>query len=152
MHTFGWKTIGIVFGLSAIVFSMHYASNTGHSCCMPGAYGMMHGGMNVSPEQTTANAFKITANMSSPAKSGDNALDIAITNAAGKPIKGAKITASVAMTSMDMGTEHPSVKEVGNGRYAATVAFSMAGPWRITLKVVAPGEKPQTKSFDFMAG
>jgi nitrogen fixation protein FixH len=89
--------------------------------------------------------------MASPAKAGDNALNIALTDASGKPITGAKITTTVAMTSMDMGTTHPVVKETGSGHYAATVTFSMAGPWRVTVNAAAPGQKPQSKSFDFTA-
>ena len=84
-------------------------------------------------------------------KSGDNALQITVTDAQGKPVAGAKITTSVAMTSMDMGTTHPAVKDVGNGKYAATVNFSMAGPWRVNVKVTPPGQKPQVKAFDFTA-
>ena len=94
---------------------------------------------------------KITAIMTSAPKSGDNALTISITDAQGKPVAGAKITASVAMTSMDMGTTHPAVAGKGAGQYAATVNFSMAGPWRVTVKVAAPGQKVQTKAFDFLA-
>jgi len=94
---------------------------------------------------------KIAATMASAPKSGDNSLLINITDAQGKPVTGAAITTSVAMTSMDMGTTHPAVAEKGGGKYAATVNFSMAGPWRIKLKVTAPGQKPQTKAFDFSA-
>ena len=117
----------------------------------------MQCGMGMSPATPLSsapakNTLKITAVMASPAKSGDNALDILVSNAAGKPLTGARVTTQVAMTSMDMGTTSPSVNEAGKGHYATTVAFSMAGPWRVTVKVVAPGQKPQTKAFDFMAG
>ncbi len=97
-----------------------------------------------------ASSATITAALSAP-KSGDNALQIAVTDAQGKPVTGAKITTSVAMTSMDMGTTHPTVKELGGGKYAASVNFGMAGPWRVTVNVSAPGQKPALKSFDFMA-
>jgi len=94
---------------------------------------------------------KITATTASAPKAGDNPLTISITDGQGKPVTGAIITTSVAMTSMDMGTTHPAVTEKGSGQYAATVNFSMAGPWRITVKAAAPGRKPQTKAFDFSA-
>jgi hypothetical protein len=64
---------------------------------------------------------------------GDNTLDIAVTDASGKPATGLKLTASVAMTNMDMGTEHPKVVERRVGHYSAVVNFSMKGPWRVTL-------------------
>jgi len=94
---------------------------------------------------------KITVTTASAPKAGDNPLTISITDAQGKPVTGAAVTTSVAMTSMDMGTTHPAVTEKGSGQYAATVNFSMAGPWRITVKAAAPGRKPQTKAFDFSA-
>jgi len=94
---------------------------------------------------------KITMTTASAPKAGDNPLTISIIDAQGKPVTGAAVTTSVAMTSMDMGTTHPAVTEKGSGQYAATVNFSMAGPWRITVKAAAPGRKPQTKAFDFSA-
>ncbi len=96
-------------------------------------------------------ALKISAAMPSSAKSGDNALTIVVADSDGKPVSGATITTSVAMTSMDMGTTHPAVTEKGPGQYAATANFSMAGPWRVRVKVTAPGHAPQIKSFDFSA-
>ncbi len=99
----------------------------------------------------TKSALKITATMPSAAKTGENALHIAVMDDAGKPVTGAKITTSVAMTSMDMGTTHPAVTEAGNGKYTSAVVFGMAGPWRVTMTVAAPSQKPQTASFDFSA-
>ena len=99
----------------------------------------------------TSAPMKIAATTAAAPRAGDNPLTISITDADGKPVAGASITTSVAMTSMDMGTTHPSVTEKGGGQYAATVNFSMAGPWRVQVKVTAPGRKPQTKAFDFSA-
>jgi len=92
----------------------------------------------------------ITAIISSP-KPGDNAMRIVVADAKGQPVTGAKITTSAAMTSMDMGTTHPAVMEVGNGTYKTTASFSMAGPWRVKVSVTMPGLKPVTKAFDFTA-
>lgn len=92
----------------------------------------------------------VTATTPSP-KTGDNLLTITVRDAQGKPVTGAKVTASVAMTSMDMGTTHPTVQEVGSGKYTVTAAFSMAGPWRVKVRVAAPGQNPALKAFDFTA-
>ncbi len=94
---------------------------------------------------------QITATTASAPKAGDNTLTISLTGAQGKPVNGATITTSVAMTSMDMGTTHPAVTETGDGRYTTTATFSMAGAWRVKIKVTQPGQKPQTKAFDFAA-
>ena len=64
---------------------------------------------------------------------GDNTLLVAVTDAQGKPVTGLKLSASVAMTSMDMGTAHPQAVESPAGRYPVTVNFSMNGPWRVIL-------------------
>ena len=103
-----------------------------------------------SPAAPASAPSAVAATINAP-KSGNNALQITVTDAQGKPITGAKITTSVAMTSMDMGTTHPAVKDIGNGKYAATVNFSMAGPWRVNVKVTPPGQNMQIKAFDFDA-
>jgi len=92
----------------------------------------------------------VAATINAP-KAGDNALQITVTDAQDKPVAGAKITTTVAMTSMDMGTTHPAVKDMGNGKYAATVNFGMAGPWRVKVKAALPGQTPVVKAFDFDA-
>ena len=94
---------------------------------------------------------KITATTASAPKAGDNPLTISITDGQGKPVTGAIITTSVAMTSMDMGTTHPTVTEKDGGQYAVTANFSMAGPWRVKVKATTPGRKPQTIAFEFNA-
>jgi hypothetical protein len=91
----------------------------------------------------------ITAKLHGDPKIGDNMLMIHIVGSDGKPVAGAKITLSVAMTNMDMGTTHPKVSDQGKGDYEASVAFSMAGPWRVAVKVEVAGQKPVTKNFDF---
>jgi len=58
-----------------------------------------------------------------------------------KPAQGLKITALVYMTSMDMGTSEPKVKEISPGKYQAKVNFSMAGPWAVKLSLPEAGEK-----------
>ena len=143
---------------AALLLAAAVHAQMGQMNCAPGTGGMMQCGRGkpaatpLSSAPASNNALKITAVMASPAKAGDNALDIVVMNAAGKPLTSAKVTVRVAMTSMDMGTASPAVQEKGKGHYATSAAFSMAGPWRVTVKVVAPGQKLQTKAFDFMAG
>ena len=157
MNTSKWTQIALG-SVAALVLSAGVYAQKGQMNCTPGTGGTMQCGMGMAPAKPLSsapaakNAMKITATMASPAKAGDNVLDIVLKNAAGKPLTAAKITAQAAMTSMDMGTTDLSVKEIGKGHYTTTVTFSMAGPWRVTVKVSAPGQKPQTKTFDFTAG
>jgi hypothetical protein len=62
------------------------------------------------------------------------------------PAPGLKLKAAVFMTSMDMGTENPSVKEVRPGEYQLKASFSMQGPW--ALKIVFSEGGEQTLRFD----
>ena len=98
---------------------------------------------------TAAADVNIRATLSKSPAVGENALQIAITDAKEAVIADAIVTLSVAMTSMDMGTSHPKVTNQGDGTYSATASFDMAGPWRVDVRVEAPGHKIQTKGFDF---
>lgn len=91
-------------------------------------------------------AMAITPN---PPVVGDNKLDIAVTDTSGKPVTGLKLDASVAMTSMDMGTTKPKITESPSGHYVTVVNFSMKGPWRVTVHVVPPNQAPFVRAFDF---
>ncbi len=94
--------------------------------------------------------YKVTLN--TPLKSvkvGKNMLDVTVLDADGKPVVGAKVTAAVEMTSMDMGVTRPKAKEDKAGHYLAEVTFSMKGPWRVTMTVAPPKQKPFTKAIDF---
>lgn len=95
-----------------------------------------------------AQDLKATATLAKPAI-GENNLIIHLARG-GAPVTDAKITLTVAMTSMDMGMAHPPVTNRGGGNYAATVKFTMNGPWRVTAKIEA-GETV-TQSFDFHVG
>ncbi len=117
----------------------------------PAAAGGTSGSMSEAKPVAASTSLKIVATIVNP-KSGDNSLVITVADASGAPVMGAKISTSVAMTSMDMGTAHPEAKEIGKGKYRATVNFSMSGPWRVTVRVASPGGgATQKKAFDFNA-
>lgn len=98
--------------------------------------------------------LKVTAALPAP-HVGQNRLILTLMDAHGRPIAGASVGIAVGMSSMNMGIGHPAVRDIGGGRYEATVDFSMAGPWRITAVVdhqshhTAPGAAPVLRAFDF---
>jgi nitrogen fixation protein FixH len=107
---------------------------------------------NVGSDQPRGQAAGAKVTLNTPAdtlKVGKNTVDFTLLDAAGKPVTGAKVTTSVAMTNMDMGTTHPQAREGKDGHYTTQVEFSMKGPWRVTLRVVPSNQQPFTKSFDF---
>lgn len=96
----------------------------------------------------------LTVKLDTPAnglKVGDNTLQFTILDSSGKPVTGARVNATVEMTSMDMGSSHPAVRGDANGRYTVPVKLAMQGPWRITLNVQQKGAAPMTKAFDVNA-
>ena len=102
------------------------------------------------PAPVTTGAISATVSPSPPKARARNPLTLSVTGSDGRPLIGATIRASVAMTSMDMGTSHPAFKDLGDGRYQGQVQFSMAGPWRVTVIVTPPGGgTPTTKTFDY---
>jgi nitrogen fixation protein FixH len=93
------------------------------------------------PPHGASGGLQVTAKVGAgTAAVGDNKVQLTILDAAGKPLVGAKVTAAVEMTSMDMGVMNPTVKEIGNGVYATTANFGMSGPWKITVRVTASGK------------
>lgn len=80
---------------------------------------------------------------------GVNQIEIAITDSKSqKPAKGLNLKAQVFMTSMDMGTEEPEVKEISPGKYQVKAPFAMKGPWAIRL--ILPDKKEKILNFDVM--
>jgi hypothetical protein len=107
------------------------------------------------PAESSPTALAITAAIAPdpPKAQQSSRLTLTVTDADGKPLTGAAVRASVAMTSMDMGTTHPAFKAIGGGRYAADVSFAMPGPWRVTVTVTPPpGGAPLVKTLDYNVG
>ena len=83
----------------------------------------------------------------SPPQVGNNTLEFSVSKN-GKPANGLKIKSQVSMSSMDMGTEEPPVKERSPGKYQIKVPFAMQGPWAVKL-ILPDGTE---KVFDFNVG
>jgi nitrogen fixation protein FixH len=56
-----------------------------------------------------------------------------LTDEAGKPVSDAAARAALKMTTMDMGKNEVDLVAKGNGEYAGTGKFSMAGPWTVDV-------------------
>ena len=75
-----------------------------------------------------------------------NTISLAVSDAAGKAVAGAKITVSADMLTMPMPV--PTVEAAwANGKYTAHPVFSMAGPWQLTVTITAPGQVPVHATF-----
>ncbi len=105
------------------------------------------------PAEASSGNIILTAAMNpDPPKARQaNTLTLTVTNAGGQPLLDAVVTASVAMTSMDMGTTHPAFRAIGQGHYTAEVSFAMPGPWRVSVTAAPPGGAAVTKTLDYAA-
>ncbi len=78
---------------------------------------------------------------------GVNQIEIVIADSkTQKPAKGLNLKAQVFMTSMDMGTEEPKVKEISPGKYQVKAPFAMKGPW--TIRLILPDKKEKVLNFE----
>ncbi len=107
-------------------------------------------GMKMATETPAVAGWKVLINAAPTAPVvGRNTLDVTLLDSDGKPVTGAKVTGAVEMTSMNMGVNRPKAQEGKDGHYMVPVEFSMKGPWRVTLTVTPPKNKPFTKALDF---
>jgi hypothetical protein len=98
------------------------------------------------PKESTERYSIERKNESGEAKVGANPVEFTVLDAkTGKPAKGLKIKAEVSMTSMDMGTTTPRVRETSPGTYQVKAVFSMKGPWAVKLSF--PDGQDETLSF-----
>jgi len=70
-----------------------------------------------------------------PATMGDMELTLAITDASGNPIEGAKVDVSADHTDMTGMTMGGAATDQGGGKYAINANFSMSGNWKLTVYV-----------------
>lgn len=68
-------------------------------------------------------------------------IQIKVTDNDGKPVKGAKVKASINMKDMDHGAIPITVDENGNGKYTGFANLSMDGKWVVDVDVQKDGEK-----------
>ena len=96
----------------------------------------------------TAGALRVTllADAGEMLVGDHNTISLAVNDAAGKTITGAKVT--VAADMLDMPMPVPPVDAAwADGRYTANPIFSMAGPWQLTVTITAPGQSPVRATF-----
>ena len=77
-----------------------------------------------------------------------NAVSFGVRDHAGQPIADAAVRVHADMTIMAMPVPDATATAQGGGRYSARLLFSMAGPWRLTVTVVAPGQAAVRVAFD----
>lgn len=101
-----------------------------------------------SRQMATAGTLRVTllADAGEMLVGGHNTVSLAVNDATGKAIVGARVTITADMLEMPMPV--PPVEAVWvDGRYIAHPVFSMAGPWQLTATISAPGQSPVRATF-----
>ena len=69
---------------------------------------------------------------------------VTVKQSLGTPVDGAQVEVSLVMPLMDMGKNQFALKPVGNGEYAGTGEFNMAGEWEVVVTASAQGKTGKT--------
>jgi hypothetical protein len=78
----------------------------------------------------------------------DNVALITIRGQNSAQLEGAQVSVREEMTTMAMSVPPATMTAQGNGRYQARMAFSMAGPWRVTIIIARAGQAQSQVAFD----
>lgn len=69
----------------------------------------------------------------SPPLNTSQELIVTLFDEQGQPIDGAGVYLDLTMPAMPMGTNRPVAEPLGEGRYRARTAYTMAGDWEIIV-------------------
>ena len=74
-----------------------------------------------------------------PARIGLATVTVRLSDAAGQPVRQARIALEADMAHPGMRPEFGEAREVGAGRYQGQLTFTMAGDWVVVIHVTLPG-------------
>lgn len=77
-----------------------------------------------------------------PPSTFDVDVELRLTDAGGRPIDDATVTADWDMVFMWHGPFPARFDHIGDGRYVASLDLFMFGPWEVVTTVAAPGHEP----------
>lgn len=105
-------------------------------------------------ETQTAGGYSVTLHVT-PATFGTNTFVVTVRDGQGKPVDGASVLLQTQMLDMDMGTQSIQLQPASTsapGSYSGQADLTMAGHWRVTVKVTPPNAKLSVQSaFTFIA-
>jgi hypothetical protein len=74
-----------------------------------------------------------------PARIGLATVTLHLSDAAGRPVRQARIALEGDMSHPGMRPEFGEARETGPGRYQGQLTFTMAGDWIVLIQVTLPG-------------
>jgi|KBSMisStaDraftv2_1062788.scaffolds.fasta_scaffold1299962_2 nitrogen fixation protein FixH len=92
-----------------------------------------------------------------PPRSGDNSIEVTVTDRTGAPVADATVEATFLMPpmpsmSMPAMRSNVTLTHQGGGHYTGTGQLSMAGTWTTTITVMRGGQQVARKTFSVNAG
>lgn len=78
---------------------------------------------------------------------GPNTISFVLKDAAGHPVEGATLVVAPVMAAMAMDAPAVGASARGSGRYEAYPVFTMAGEWRLHVRIATPGQQERTATF-----
>lgn len=105
------------------------------------------------PQEKTVGNLKLRVSTApEPAKLGDNTLRVEVEDAQGQPVTDATIALEYTMDMPGMMIDKAQATHTSAGAYEATVRFTMAGPWGVTVSVQRPGQTEVRARFTVQVG
>ena len=103
----------------------------------------------VPQQQATVGPYQVTLALDSGqlTASGPNTISLRLQDRAGQAINGASLHVVSEMTTMPMTAPAVDALANGAGQYSIHPRFSMAGDWRLTITISAPGQPMQQATF-----
>ncbi|MEO6508684.1 MAG: FixH family protein [Patescibacteria group bacterium] len=101
-----------------------------------------------SSQSTSGGSSQISMSTNPNPPSGNTNFIISVKDDKGNPVKDAKVSFDLNMTSMNMGTQQGAATSQGDGTYVAAGRLTMRGPWRVSAKVAMPDGKEMNQDFD----
>jgi len=138
----GYVARGVILGSGLLVLAMLTWVHLGLGALLfPPARGPAR-------QVATAGALRVTllADSGEMLVGNHNTISLAVSDATGRAITGAKVIVSADMLTMPMPV--PTVDAVwAQGKYTAHPIFSMAGPWQLTVTITSLGQSPVHAAF-----
>ncbi len=128
-------SLGLIFCLAAGAYATHPATFTNSmSSAANTNVPQISGPSFVASLQIGGNNAKLTV---SPVKMGYNTFVVTLKDSTGKPLANAKVSLSLQMQEMNMGTLTQTMQNTTAGEYTISAPIVMVGHWIITVHVVS---------------
>jgi hypothetical protein len=83
-----------------------------------------------------------------PPRVGQATITVSLSDAAGNPVAGANVNLEGNMSHPGMNPVFGAAREIGAGRYQASIEFTMGGDWVMLVRVNLPDGQKLEREFE----